>query len=574
MKNRKYSIVIGFLSVFFSAGLFSQENGLVQHEGARRKFDHYFYEALKAKAQERYDDAFDLFCHCYAIDSTNAAVLVELGAFHSSMDEKSLGLSFLKKAVKYDPKNYYYNIILAGLSKEMNLNQEVVDIYASLLKTYPDKAGLYYELAEAHLNNGEMAEALLIFNKLEELSGITEMTAISKFRIYTMMDKKKEAFDEILGIVAKNPGNPRYTLLLGDLYLQDNQPEKAFEFYTKTSEIDPDNPALILSMVNYYEKTNNKDAALKELGEAIDDRQLEVEPKLQLLARYVGLLQQSNQDIKTANPLFRSFIEQHPNNSDVNLLYAEVLLLQKDTTAAYEQFSAYSQANPQNPAGYEQMLRLSLPDKFERIIEITQRAIRHVPEAPQFYFYLGGAYYQQEKHRKALDVFETGLKNATFENPLIESDFYGQIGDLNHFLGNKAAAFESYEKALEINPQNLFVLNNYSYYLSLERRDLDKAERMSSITVKAEPTNPTYLDTYAWILFEQGAYLMAKIYIEKAVEYSQEEPSADICEHYGDILAVTDEIDKAVEQWMKAKALGSDSKTLDEKIEKKKYIKK
>ena len=127
MKNKKYSIVIGFLSVFFSAGLFSQENGLVQHEGARRKFDHYFYEALKAKAQERYDDAFDLFCHCYAIDSTNAAVLVELGAFHSSMDEKSLGLSFLKKAVKYDPKNYYYNIILAGLSKEMNLNQEVVD---------------------------------------------------------------------------------------------------------------------------------------------------------------------------------------------------------------------------------------------------------------------------------------------------------------------------------------------------------------------------------------------------------------------------------------------------------------
>ncbi|MBP7180035.1 MAG: tetratricopeptide repeat protein, partial [Dysgonomonadaceae bacterium] len=126
--------------------------------------------------------------------------------------------------------------------------------------------------------------------------------------------------------------------------------------------------------------------------------------------------------------------------------------------------------------------------------------------------------------------------------------------------------FESYEKSLKLNPQNLPVLNNYSYYLSLEKRDLDKAEQMSSITVKAEPTNPTYLDTYAWILYEQGAYTMAKIYIENAVKYSENEPSAEILEHYGDILFKTGEPEKALEQWKKAKELGSDSKTLDEKI--------
>ncbi len=427
MKYKICTLLIGLLSASLSGNLFSQERELTLNENSRQKFDHYFYEALNAKAQNKFEEAFDLFRHCHALDSTNANVLVELGAYHNLMGEKSLGLSYLRKAVQYDPKNYYYNVILAGASKEMSLKQEVVDIYAFLLQTYPDKLDLYYELANAYLDNGELEEALKTFENLEKISGITDMTALNKFRIYTMMDKKEAAFDEVLAIVAKNPGNSRYTLLAGDLYLQDNQPEKALEFYQKTAETDSGNPSLILSMVNYYEKTGDKQAALEEMSKAVAGTQLEAETKLQLLARYVALLQQSKQDVKTANPLFQSFVEQHPNNSDVNLLYGEVLLLQNDTTAALNRFSAYAKANPQDPTGYEQMLRLALPDKLDKIIEITQSALQNIPEAPQFYFYLGSAYYQQQKHREALDVFEAGLKNAKFQNPLVESDFYVQI---------------------------------------------------------------------------------------------------------------------------------------------------
>ncbi|HLW10178.1 MAG TPA: hypothetical protein VKX35_07240, partial [Fermentimonas sp.] len=145
----------------------------------------------------------------------------------------------------------------------------------------------------------------------------------------------------------------------------------------------------------------------------------------------------------------------------------------------------------------------------------------------------------------------------------------GQIGDLNFFLGNKDTAFKSYDNALKLNPQNLPVLNNYSYYLSLDKRELDKAEQMSGITVKAEPLNPTYLDTYGWILYEQGSYVMAKIYIEKAIEY-EKEPSADVYEHYGDVLFKTGEEEKALEQWKRARELGGDSKELKRKIRRRK----
>jgi Tfp pilus assembly protein PilF len=120
------------------------------------------------------------------------------------------------------------------------------------------------------------------------------------------------------------------------------------------------------------------------------------------------------------------------------------------------------------------------------------------------------------------------------------------------------------------------VLNNYSYFLSLTRKDLDKAEKMSSITVKAEPSNPTYLDTYGWVLFEQGAYTMAKIYIENAIKYSEEgkgEISGEVLEHYGDVLYKTGDKENALEYWEKAKEKGgSKSKTLDKKIETKTYV--
>ncbi|MDD4630721.1 MAG: tetratricopeptide repeat protein [Proteiniphilum sp.] len=537
-------------------------------EEERRKFDFFFYDALNAKAQGRYDEAMDLFQHCYALDSTNANVLVELGTFYNLLQEKNKALAFLRKAVHYDASNYYYNMMLAGLSKELGLKQEVVDIYSALAERHTDKPELQFELANAYADNGELQKAIDILDTLERSIGISEGITLNKYRLYSLMNNKEQAFGEIQQIINKNPADPRYLILMGDLYLEDNQSDKALQYYEQAGRIDRNYPALILSMVNYYEKTDNKTAAQSELQQAITGTSLDVETKLQLLTRYLGVLQQRKEDLKQANSLFHKLFEQYPNNTQLNMIYGNVLMLQNDTTGAMKQFEIYTKDNPDDPAGYDQMLRIILQkENMDKVREITTEALKHLPQEPQFYFYLGASYYQQKNYKEALRVFEEGLKQAVISNPLLESDFHGQIGDLNYFLGNKETAFQSYEKALKLNPQNLSVLNNYSYYLSLEKKDLDKAEQMSGITIKAEPMNPTFLDTYGWVLYEQGSYFMAKIYIEKAIEYSKENPSADVLEHYGDILYRTGDKEKALEQWKKARELESDSDTLDRKIE-------
>lgn len=576
MKYNKYisGIIVSF--VLFSLNLFSQEEGSILDETTRRKFDYFFYEAINAKALGKFAESFDLLQHCYSIDSTNASVLIELGVSYSSLGEKNKALDLFRRAVKYDPANYYYNMVLAELSRELDLKEETIEIYNYLLKTYPEKVELYFELANVYGDNGELDKGIQSLDSLQKYTGVSDVITLNKFRLYNMMDKKERAFEEIQSVIDKNPDNIRYKLLIGDLYLQDNQAGKALDYYQQAKQIDPDEPLLILSMMNYYEKTNNKTAAVEELRKAITSSKMEVDTKLRLLARYITLLRQSREDIKMANPLFQSMFEQHPNNTRINMMYGDVLLLQEDKKGAMEQFEIYTKDNPADPAGYEQMLRVVLPDTqaLDKVVEITLAGIEHIPTAPQFYFYLGLAKFQQKKYKEALSIYEQGLTNAEFQSLMIESDFYGQIGDIHHFLKNNNIAFENYEKALKLNPQNLPVLNNYSYYLSLERKNLDKAEQMSGITIKAEPTNSTYLDTYGWILFEQGAYTMAKIYIEKAIEYGKEDLTAEILEHYGDVLAVTGEMEKAVEQWKKAKELGNGSKTLNKKIKRKEYIKK
>ncbi len=569
--TKRVASFVLLLSVTAGFGFSQNNSDWIIDSDNQRKFDYYFYDALSAKAQGNYAVAFDLFQHCHALDSTNANVLSELSGFYNVLQEREKATVFLQKALEKDPDNLYYNMMLGSFYRDLDQKEDAIDIYNNMLEMHPEKTDIYMALAEAYNDNGDLEKAINILDELEQVVGVREAITLNKFRLYSMLSRKEEAFEEIESIIKNIPDNLGYILMLGDLYMQDNQMDKSLEQYKKVEDIDPNYPALVLSMVNYYEKSGKPDLAQEEIRRALMSPMFEIDVKLQLLTRYITMLQSNETDTKIANPLFDTLFDQHPNNAQLNFLYGSVLMLQENKADAMKQFEIYAKAEPENPAGWENMLRIALPDSLDKVVWITENALKHIPDAYQFYFYLGAAKYQQDKYEEALAVFEEGLETMEDENPLVKSDFYAQIGDLNYHLGNKRVAYENYEKALKLNPQNLGVLNNYSYFLSLDDESLDKAEQMSSITVKAEPTNATYLDTYGWVLFRQQAYTMAKIYIENAVKYSEDNPSAEVLEHYGDILFKTGEEEKAVEQWKKAKELGSDSKTLDQKIKTKQY---
>ena len=543
----------------------------------QRKFDYYFYEAINAKSVEKYDAYFDYINYCLQLDSTNAAILYEFGNFYNSVEQKSKALDFYKKAVAYDRDNIYYNASLAGIYLELQQYTEAIDVYEFLLSKDPSKYELYLYLSESYRLDGNLPKAIQALDSLEQVVGLNEKISLQKFQLYSVLDDKNKAYAEFQKYIDKYPTDVKYYVFLGNLYLQDNKNQEAYLVFSKAKAIDPEDPYLITSMASYYEKINNKEAAETELHAALFSPKLDIDSKLGILGQYIGTLQQNEGDTQRANALLDTLMAEYPQEPKLNLMYGNLLMIQKKSEEAQFQFQVFAESNPTNPFGWEQLLKSVPPDSIDRSIEVCRAAISYIPDEPIFYFYLGIGEYQKKEYQPAISALQKGISVVSEDdNPVLVSELYGLLGSLYFEEEKSDSAFVAYQNAIQYNPQNLGVLNNYSYHLSLERRDLDKAEKMSSITIKAEPTNPTYLDTYGWIMFEQGDYVMARIYIENAVKYSEEkekEVSSEVLEHYGDVLFKLGDEEKAIEYWEKAKEKGDNkSKTLDEKIKNRKYI--
>lgn len=576
-------LLYGILSVLVCGHLFADEMKNTQKESditsvsldqkEQRKFDYFYYEGLKLKSAGKFDAAFDAFNHCLTIDSTASPVLYELSYFYMQLNKAEKVVDLLRRAVANSSDNFTYRMALASVTRTLGMYGEAAEEYEKLVKDYPEKIELNYYLADALSEEGEIGEAIEAYEALESAIGMNEALSMQKFKLYGQLEEDEKAFKEIEKLVDKYPMESRYPLLLGDLYLEKKDLEKAYANYQKAHSIDPNNPYYIVSMANYYEAKGDKEASEKQISTALTNQELDVETKVGILTRYISHLMQSQQGTENANILFDGLLEQHPEDIDLKMMYGAFLAGQGKTEEAKFQFQLAAEMEPGNQAAWQQLLNIALrASDTQEVIRICKTCIELFPEAPEYYFYLGIAYYQEENYEEALKTYYDGIAIIPDENRPLKSDFYGQIGDIYHQMGGHMdKVYEAYEEALKYNDKNVPVLNNYSYFLSLDKKDLKKAERMSAQTIKMEPDNATYLDTYAWIFFVQGDYSLAKIYIERALDKDTTN-SHELVDHYGDILYMTGNKEKAVEQWKRAKEMGKESEILDRKIAEERYI--
>ena len=538
----------------------------------QRKFDYFYYEAANLKNAGKYDAAYDLFSYCLSLDTASSPVLYELAMFQLQRNRPEKAVEMLKSAVAHSDDNFTYRMTLAGLYRNLGMYGEASDSYEELVKRYPDKSELNYYLADALTQEGEIGAAIDAYNVLESTMGMNETLSLQKFKLYQTLKQPDKAFEEIEKLANKYPMNARYRLLMGDLHLENEETEKALTCYQKAHEIDPDDPRYIVSMANYYDQTGDKEAAEQEIRDALVNEKLDVETKVGILSRYVQRLQQTQQGIENANSLFQTLLDQHPEDTELKLMYGSLLMAQQKEEEAKFQFQLVTEMEPSNEGAWQQLLNISLKgEDIPEVIRICTRCKELFPEAPEYYFYLGIGYYMQEKYQESLDTYYAGLKIIPEGNGVVKSNFYGQIGDLYYQMEKMDEAYKAYDEALKYNENNAPVLNNYSYFLTLDKKDLKKAERMAAQCIKLEPDNATYLDTYAWVFFVQGNYTLAKIYIENALSKDKTN-SAELVDHYGDILYMSGEKDKALEQWKKAKEMGKDTDVLKQKIAKGIYI--
>ncbi|MBR1732258.1 MAG: tetratricopeptide repeat protein, partial [Alloprevotella sp.] len=229
------------------------------------------------------------------------------------------------------------------------------------------------------------------------------------------------------------------------------------------------------------------------------------------------------------------------------------------------------EVEPENSrARLTKLQALLFQDKAEQAIAFCRESQLYCPDVLAFYYFEGVSAMRLDRQAEALAVLQQGVKQAAdSSDPELVADVYSLLGDLLHEEGRSDEAFAAYDEALQRQPSNVLVLNNYAYFLSLEGKELDKAVEMSRQAVNAEPQNTTYLDTYAWCLYCKGEYQQARIYIDEALKYMDGETGEDVYyDHAGDIYYYCKDTAEAVAFWQEALRVTEDT-ALRQKLKRK-----
>jgi tetratricopeptide (TPR) repeat protein len=513
-------------------------------DGEKRKCDYFFYEGLKLKYAGKLDEAFETFRYCWAMDSTDAALAYELAFCYAQLEEPEKMLALLKQATTGSPANFTYLWVYTSVARSLGYREDAAASIRQLLRHHPHRLELNRYLAELLAEEGEYEEAIATYNVLESGSGMREDISLQKYRLYMQLNNKEAAFGEIERLAGHFSRNIRYTLLLGDLYLEAGDLPHAYESYLRVERISPNAPQYLISLSNYYEATGDHASADSCLQAALTNPSLDPEDKVDILSRYLVRSRVEKED-DVALSLLDTLIRQHPETTNFRLMYGSLLAIRGDHEEAYHHFRAVTEIEPDNAPAWKNLLRVAFgKEDNEEILRICSTCIRLFPEEPEYYFYLGFYYHQQKDYASAVRTCRQGLATVLDDNPSLKVEFYGQIGDSYYLSGQPDSAFQAYEQALSLDETNLSVLNNYAYFLALAHRDLDRAERMSALTVKAEPNNATYLDTYAWIFFVKGDYRLALLYIGRAID-NDKTNNPELLEHRRKITEVTNREDNS-----------------------------
>lgn len=533
------------------------------------KLKELFFDGLQEKVSMNFARASSSFTKVLEIDPANDAAMYELANINFADNKPEDAERLLRNAVAINPENEWYWVLLSDIYKKQNKITQLVLVLEELAKIAPQNESYYYDKANALLVLKRMDDATKAYDLIEKKFGSSDDLVSARQRILMQQGKSSKLAGELEDQIQLEPEALRNYIFLAEVYSKTGDYKKALEILNRAKQIAPENAMIRLALADTYKALKQYENTFIELKVAFADPDLNIDEKVRIILSFFPTFA----DMKArayANELASIMVRIHPDEAKAFAVYGDVLFQERKYDQAQTSYKKALDINDQVYQIWEQLLRIEVNrGEFQQAITDGERALSIFPNQALLYFYTGIAYGQTQKHEKAISYMKNTL-DLELEDQEIVVQVYSTMGDSFNALKKFKDSDQAYSKALELDPRNSYVLNNYAYYLSLRRENLEEAEKMSRRSIELNPDNASSEDTYAWILFRLKRYEDAKKWIEKALQHNSN--SAVQVEHYGDILYFLGEREQAVIQWQKSKDLGSRSDTLDKKINEKKYI--
>jgi len=472
----------------------------------------------------------------------------------------------IKTATTLEKNNRWYQLAYAEiLFSKQNFKNAAVE-YKKLILLEPGNEDLYYFLADTYIYDKDFLKAITVYDNLEKNKGVDKMISMQKHKLYMQLQKKKNAINELLKLIDTYPNDVEVLEILSEVYLLNDEKEKAFEIFKKLAIIDPDNGRIHLTLADYYRENGDNNQSFEELKLAFKSTKLGIDIKIQILVSYFQLLAVNDSMRQQAEELSELLINTHKGNPKAHAVYADILYAENKFQEAKRHYLIVLEKDKTKSQVWSQVLFIQAEQNdFAGMLETSAEALTYLPTDPVFYYFNGVSNKWFKHNNEAISALEMGIE-FIIDNQMLLLEFYSSLADLHHAMGNDNVSDSLYEKVLDIDSENVLVLNNYAYYLSVRKVKLEKAKAMSLKCNELEQNNGTYQDTYAWVLYQLSEYEIAKEWVQKSLANGSA-TSAVVVEHYGDILYQLGDKEGAINQWKIANKLGEASKFLPQKIE-------
>lgn len=526
-------------------------------------FETYYYEALKEKVKGDYGKAVELLRKSLRFQPNNADVQFELSINYKSLKDYNQAILYGENAVRFNPEQKWYWINIAELYSLVNDNKNAERCYAKLSELDSE---FIPEYVRSIARNGNTKLALQKVDVFLKNDTRNEELLVLKRDLLVANNRKGEAIILTSKLIELNPSNTTYYFEISDLYINEGKIDEAEKYVTKGLDISPDNLNLLRQEFKILMHNSDFDSAFDILNMVFENHRLDFNEKLGFVIEFV----KADEDHKETSKLIKALELWVADTHEVKIypIIGNLYKIEGNKEKALLNFRKGFEAGYNDFSGLIDMLILEQDlAKHKFLVEDTEKMLELYPSQPVIFLFRGFALNQLGEYELSIETLQEGVEYV-MNNDKLKSEFHSLIADGYYRQNDLNKCFSEFEKAIKYDAENIVVLNNYSYYLAENNMHLDKALEMIIQVVDTEANNSTYLDTMAWVYYMKGDYENARNSIKEAIKNGGGE-SADILEHYGDILFKLGKNNQAVKQWKKAYKFDSSSTILKQKIERK-----
>ncbi|MEX0922099.1 MAG: tetratricopeptide repeat protein [Rhodovibrionaceae bacterium] len=397
-----------------------------------------------------------------------------------------------------------------------------------------------------------LAERLRPLEENPSLQGVVPIHKALMYDVAGAAEQAGAAYDAALE-TAQNP-TFRLILLAGNFFERQGEREKALDLYRGFLESRP-GVEVASDLILRAESGEVPDPIIATSAEGMAEVYFDVGTLLS---------QEGARDMALVHA--RLALDLRPNFNEAVILVGETLQGLQRHEAAIEAYRSVGQ-----DSAFLWNVGLRIADELDELgqteaaIAELERLAAEQPERFEPYFRIGNLQRESERFAEAAEAYDEAVRRV--EEP------QGYHWSLFYFRGIAYERSDAWQKAeadflraLELRPEDPYVMNYLAYSWVEQHSNLERAQEMLVRAVELRPDDGYIVDSLGWVYYRLGKYQPAVERLERAVELQPQDPT--INDHLGDAYWRTGRTREARVQWQRALSLEPEA-DLVPKIEKK-----